>query len=100
MTLDNKDFNNNNNNTLLYRAANLLNKSEGKQQEKDRIFDALRSNGYPKMFLTEVQKRRAKETEFVSFPEELERSFFENILPENNRPATQSSPTLTAQRNP
>ncbi len=33
------------------------------------------------MFLTEVEKRRGKETEFVPAPEELVRSFFENVLP-------------------
>ncbi len=37
-----------------------------------------------KMFLTEVEKTRAKETEFAPSPEELVRSFFENVLPENN----------------
>jgi hypothetical protein len=60
------------------------NTNEGKQQEKDRVFDALRSNGYPKIFLDEVEKRRARETEFVPSPEELVRTFFENVEPENN----------------
>ena len=70
--------------TLLHRAAHLPNTNEGKQQEKDRVFDALRSNGYPKIFLDEVEKRRAKKTEFVPSPEELVRMFFENVEPENN----------------
>ena len=70
--------------TLLHRAAHLPNTNEGKRQEKDRVFDALRSNGYPKIFLDEVEKRRARETEFVPSPEELVRTFFENVEPENN----------------
>jgi hypothetical protein len=49
--------------TLLHRAAHLPNTNEGKQQEKDRVFDALRSNWYPK--IDEVGKRRARKTEFV-----------------------------------
>ena len=57
--------------TLLHREAHLPNTNEGKQQEKDRVFDALRSNGYPKIFLDEVEKRRARKTEFVPSPEEL-----------------------------
>jgi hypothetical protein len=36
------------------------------------------------MFLTKVEKRRAKETEFVPSPEEIVHSFFENVLPEDN----------------
>jgi hypothetical protein len=62
----------------------LPNTNEGKQQEKDRVFDALRSNGYPKIFLGEVEKRRARKTEFVPSPEELVRMFFENVEPENS----------------
>ncbi len=70
--------------TLLHRAAHLPNTNEGKQQEKDRVFVALRSNEYPKTFLDEVEKRRARKTEFVPSPEELVRMFFENVEPENN----------------
>ena len=66
--------------TLLHRAAHLPNTNEGKQQEKDRVFVALRSNGYPKTFLDEVEKRRARKTE----SEELVRMFFENAEPESN----------------
>jgi hypothetical protein len=69
--------------TLLHRAAHLPNTNEGKRQEKDRVFDVLRSNGYPKIFLDEVEKRRARETEFVPSPEELVRTSFENKRSEN-----------------
>jgi hypothetical protein len=70
--------------TLLHRAAHLPNTNEGKQEDFDSVFDALRSNGYPKIFLDEVEKRRARKTEFVASPEELVRIFFENVEPENN----------------
>jgi hypothetical protein len=62
-------------------------------------FDALRSNGYPKIFLDEVEKRRARKTEFVPSPEELVRICFLKMSNQRTTPATQSSPTLTAQRN-
>ena len=70
--------------TLLHRAAHLPNTNEGKQQEKHRVLDALRSNGYPKIFLDEVEKRRARKTEFVPFLEGLVRVFFKNVVPKNN----------------
>ena len=67
--------------TLLHRAAHFPNTNEGKQQEKHYVLDALRSNGYSKIFLDdttthvhdEVENRRARKTEFVPSPEELVR---------------------------
>jgi hypothetical protein len=85
--------------TLLHRAGDLPHTNEGKQQEKDRVFDALRSNGYPKIFLDEVEKRRARKTEFVPSLEELVRIFLK-MSNQRTIPGTQASPTLTAQRNP
>ena len=70
--------------TLLHRAAHLPYTNEGKQQEKHHVLDALRNNGYPKIFLDEVEKRRARKTEIVPSPEELVRMFFENVEPKNN----------------
>ena len=70
--------------TLLHRAPLLPNTNEGKQQEKHHVLDALRSNGYPKIFLDKVEKRRARKTGFVPSPEELVRMFFENVEPKNN----------------
>ena len=70
--------------TFLHRAAHLPNTNEGKQQEKHHVLDALRSDGYLKIFLDEVEKRRAGKTEFVPSPEELVRMFFENVEPKNN----------------
>ena len=70
--------------TLLHRAAHLPNTNEGKQQEKHHVLNALRNNGYPKIFLDEVEKRRARKTEIVPSPEELVRIFFENVAPKNN----------------
>ena len=70
--------------TLLHRAAHLPNTNEGKKQEKHHVLDALRNNGYPKIFLDEVEKTRARKTEIVPSPEELVRMFFENVEPKNN----------------
>ena len=73
--------------TLLHRAAHLPNTNEGKQQatsNKHHVLDALRNNGYPKIFLDEVEKRRERKTEIVPSPEELVRMFFENVETKNN----------------
>ena len=70
--------------TLLHRAAYLPNTNEGKQQERNHVFEALRINGYPKISLDKVEKRRVKKTEFVPSPEELARIFFENVEQESN----------------
>ena len=70
--------------TLLHRAAHLPNRNEGKHQEKHQVLDALRNNGYPKIILDEVEKRRARKTEIVPSAEELVRMFFENVEPKNN----------------
>ncbi len=40
--------------------------------------------GIQKHFLDEVEKKRARRTEFVPSPEELVRMFFENVEPKNN----------------
>ena len=86
--------------TLLHRAAHLPNTNEGKRQEKDRVFDALRSNGYPKIFLDEVEKRRARPKQnSCHHPKNLYVHFLK-MSNQRTIPATQSSPTLTAQRNP
>ena len=69
--------------TLLHRATHLPNTNQGKQQEKYHVLDALRSNGYPKIFLDEVEKRHARNAEFVPSPEELVCMFFENVEPKN-----------------
>jgi hypothetical protein len=51
--------------------------NKGKRQEKDCSFNTLRSNGYPNIFLDEVEKRQTRETEFVPSSDELVRTFSE-----------------------
>ena len=45
--------------TLLHRAETLPNTIEEKQQERKHITDTLISNGYPRKFLEEIEKKQA-----------------------------------------
>ncbi len=78
-----------------------LTRTKASKQEKDRVFVALRNNGYPKNIpgRSRELRKRARRTEFVPSPEELVRMFLK-MLNQKIIPATRSSPTLTAQRNP
>ncbi len=55
--------------TLLHKAATLPNTNEGKQ--KEHVNDALLSNGYPRKFLQEVERKRTSRQEKSSSPEQL-----------------------------
>ena len=48
--------------TLLHRATNTPNTAEGKAIETKKVFEALMSNGYPRKFITDIQKKRKKNT--------------------------------------
>ncbi len=43
---------------VLHRAVTLLNTTEGKQKEQKHVTNALVSNGYPRKFLQEVERKR------------------------------------------
>ena len=47
---------------------------------KQRVFEGLMSNGYPRKFITDVQKRQRK-TDMMPEPEELVREFFASVDP-------------------
>ena len=66
--------------TLLHRATNTPNTAEGKAIETKKVFEALMSNGYPRKFITDVQKRQRK-TDMTPEPEELVREFFASVDP-------------------
>jgi hypothetical protein len=65
--------------TLLHRAATLPNTDEGKQQERKHVTNTLMSNGYPKKFLQQVEKKRVMFENRTSSPEEIVRSFFDLV---------------------
>ncbi len=70
--------------TLLHRAATLPNTNEGKQKEQKHITNALLSNGYPRKFLQEVERKRTSRQEKSSSPEELVKEFFDLVEPKSN----------------
>ena len=70
--------------TLLHRAETIPNTTEGKQQEGKHITDTFISNGYPRKFLQEVEKKQAlKESKALS-PEDLVKDFFDLAEPPTN----------------
>ena len=44
--------------TLLHRALNLPNTSEGKERELNHVYAALESNGYPSKFIHDLQTKK------------------------------------------
>ncbi len=66
--------------TLLSRATSIPNTVEGKANETKNVVDALLSNGYPKKFISNVQKRQNK-IKATPEPEELVRDFFSLVDP-------------------
>ena len=67
--------------SLLYRAAILPNTNEGKQAENEHVIDALLTNGYPRNFIREVERKRMLTQDATPSPEELVHEFFENAEP-------------------
>ena len=65
--------------TLLHRATTLPNTIEGKQQERKHITETLISNGYPRKFLQEIEKKQAMRLVKVLSPEELVKEFFDHV---------------------
>ena len=66
--------------TLLHRATNTPNTAESKAIETKKVFEALMSSGYPRKFITDVQKRQRK-TDMILESEELVREFFALVDP-------------------
>ena len=61
--------------TLLHRALNLPNTSEGRNREIEKVYSALQSNGYPSKFIYDVQTKKTQSSTVPS-PEELVGMFF------------------------
>ena len=67
--------------SLLHRAATLPNTNEGKQAESKHVIDALVTNGYPRNFVREVERKRMLTQDVTPSQEELVRVFFESVEP-------------------
>jgi len=61
--------------TLLHRALNLSNTSEGKEQELNHVHVALESNAYPSKFIRDIQTKKSQPSPNLP-PEELVGMFF------------------------
>ena len=66
--------------------SNDLANFEGKQQERKHRTDTLISNGYPRKFLQEIEKKQAmkQDLEKASSSEELVKQFFDLVEPPTN----------------
>ena len=61
--------------TLIHRALNLPNTSEGIERELNHVYAALESNGYPSKFIHDLQTKKTRPPPNLS-PEELVGMFF------------------------
>ena len=66
--------------TLLHRTTSTPNTAEGKAIETKKVVEALMSNGYPRKFITDIQKRQRK-TDTTPEPEELVHELFALVDP-------------------
>lgn len=72
--------------TLLHRASHLPNTEEGKAHEIRHVTEALKSNGYPSKFISNVNKRLTKKKVVApTTPEELVGQFFALVDPPTTR---------------
>ena len=70
--------------SLLHRAATLPNTNVGKQAESKHVVDTLVTNGYPRNFIREVERKQMLTQDATPSPEELVRIFFERVQKEMN----------------
>ena len=66
---------------LLHRAATLPKTNKRKQAESKHVIDALVTNGYPRNFIREVERKRMLTQDVTPSQEELVRVFFESVEP-------------------
>jgi len=66
--------------TLLHRALNLPNTSEGKEQELNHVYVTLESNGYPSKFIRDIQTKKTQPSPNLP-PEELVGMYFNLVEP-------------------
>ena len=79
--------------TLLHRALNLPNTSEGKERELNHVYAALESNGYPSKFIRDLQNKKTRPSPNLS-PEELVGMFFNLVEPSESRKSFASLPYI------
>ena len=71
--------------TLLRRALNLPNSSEGKKRELNYVHAALESNGYPSKFIKNIYAKKNLDTPQQMYPQELVGMFFKMVEPTESR---------------
>ena len=62
--------------TLLHRALNLPNTTEGRNREIDKVYSALQSDGYPSKFIYDVQTKKPNIPQFLLPKNYMECFFF------------------------
>ena len=77
--------------TLLHRALNLPNTSEGKERELNHVYAALKSNGYPSKFICDLHTKKTRRSPNL-LPEELVGMFFNLVEPSESRKSFASFP--------
>ena len=80
--------------TLLHRALNLPNSSEGKKRELNYVHAALESNGYPPKFIQNIQAKKTRSSTTNVSPEELVGMFFRMVEPTESRKSFASLPYI------
>ena len=96
------DFNSHHNNlhkastasTLLHRALNLPNSSEGIKRELNYVHAALESNGYRSKFIKNIQAKKTRSLTTNVSPEELVGMFFKVVEPTESRTSFASLPYI------
>ena len=81
--------------SLLHRALNLPNSSEGKKQELNYVQAALESNGYPSSFIKSIHARKTRASTTNVSPEELVGMFFKMVEPTESRKSFASLSYIT-----
>ena len=80
--------------SLLHRALNLPNSSQGKKRELNYVQAALESNGYPSRFIKSIHARKTQASTTNVSPEELVGMFFKMVEPTESRKSFTSLPYI------
>ena len=80
--------------SLLHRALNLPNSSEGKKREVNYVQAALKSNCYPSSFIKSIHARKTRASTTNVSPEELVGMFFKMVEPTESRKSFASLPYI------
>ena len=80
--------------SLLHRALDLPNSSEGKKRELNYVHAALKSNGYPSSFIKSIHARKTRASTTNVSPEEVVGMFFKMVEPTESRKSFASFPYI------